>query len=758
MQFTGTPANITRNLRTIVGALDFAGAKMQYWLTGSIVTQVIVEDASTALSQDFGFGTNTCGSETPCKSLHPMTVLTFYAGWPGVKVEFITENEWTTKLQEQSYTIVLKTDDASRSLTQVFTQAVVHLANTRWRKTYWSGTQPGAIWVDYNLSYIVASKAIPNYDTSIVLSQIGVCDELYMNSGNCTAGGGFSGSRHSVSWYSSNQYLFGTAWSGGTPGSGDAYGGQWREDMGGGGGAAGEYGPYPRWYIRYLYAMNSTRSQARDLILPLLGNADAVGQVPIHYRELATGRKYDSAGAVDAFGKTLSIDARPGFSTYDPTNTGSFFTDNADKITYVGTLTNGTWNGLPGSSVGSPDNAYAHFTFTTYVPYLITGDWYLLREMQEIASWQLAAGLGSVAGYNNWSSRHGSWGLAGGQVRAHAWQMRNLVDAYVISPDSTPEKAYFKQKLDNNLAMLEGRLNMTTGNYYQACTSSPFSATTETSIWCYGLKRRNFLSDSGMTDTYDTNPLHYIAISSAGCTIGSSTYYEMDCAGDTYAAELQWQQNYYHMTLGHTAELYSAASPAQQLTTQWTVNASGSAGGHNPWLNDTYLVPMLMNSNSHHTPTSWTQLMNGYTVGPDPNGRIWRDKTALSYYNTSNAAADSLSYAAEHDYDFIARAAVSFGSGVTTPEGNSGLTVYNWIRDSEMGPLGLNGEYATNPKWAISPRLSCDMNRDGRIDVVDVQLALLQELSVCASGGPCSSVGVQAVIAAALGGVCTLQQ
>jgi hypothetical protein len=58
------------------------------------------------------------------------------------------------------------------------------------------------------------------------------------------------------------------------------------------------------------------------------------------------------------------------------------------------------------------------------------------------------------------------------------------------------------------------------------------------------------------------------------------------------------------------------------------------------------------------------------------------------------------------DYETMERAAVSFGASVTTPEGNNGTGVFNWIKNTEMATYSLEPGYAINPKWAIVPRVA----------------------------------------------------
>src|SRR5499427_2804874 len=141
---------------------DWAGTaadkRVTYWLQGPVCTQIILEDQTSALQYDMGWDTY--------KPLHPIFVVTLYPGYTaGVKVEMILENEWTTKLEDQTYSVSLKTGKTNP--VQVYSKAnYLHAAKTRWRKTFWVGTAPKAVSIDYNLGYMISTQVIPNFDTS----------------------------------------------------------------------------------------------------------------------------------------------------------------------------------------------------------------------------------------------------------------------------------------------------------------------------------------------------------------------------------------------------------------------------------------------------------------------------------------------------------------------------------------------------------------------------------------------------------------
>ena len=90
-----------------------------------------------------------------------------------------------------------------------------------------------------------------------------------------------------------------------------------------------------------------------------------------------------------------------------------------------------------------------HMPEVAYVPYLMTGQYYYLEELQYEAAF--------IVGWKNGCTsesydRQGSLGLLhDSQVRGNAWAFRTLAMAAFISPSDTPEKAYFESKLNNNI-------------------------------------------------------------------------------------------------------------------------------------------------------------------------------------------------------------------------------------------------------------------------------------------------------------------
>jgi PKD repeat protein len=187
----------------------------------------------------------------------------------------------------------------------------------------------------------------------------------------------------------------------------------WMGDYGG----RGEIAPYPDWTARYLV------HQDPGQLAFVLAGGDLAGSWPIHLRE--------------ADGSLVSIDERPDFwldGRADPANRP------AGDLNATGPL--------------SPD--IAHQPSLAYVPYLVTGDRYYADEMSFWANYDLI-GTWQDPYYN---PRGGSEGLLkDNQVRGFAWALRDMSDAAAYLPDNDPNKAYFTDKVENNLQWLDTYAN-----------------------------------------------------------------------------------------------------------------------------------------------------------------------------------------------------------------------------------------------------------------------------------------------------------
>jgi len=160
----------------------------------------------------------------------------------------------------------------------------------------------------------------------------------------------------------------------------------------------------------------------------MLANDDAVGSYPFHYRDKATGRPLEITNhpyvtiADSSYAKQA---AASGNSKYAKDLLPACGGDCSDPYTFD----------------------IAHHPSIGYVPYMVTGDFYYLEELQFAASY--------VELWPNPAYRQYSKGVlhhAQPQVRGQAWALRTLSDAAFITPDSDPMKCYFTQLMTNILS------------------------------------------------------------------------------------------------------------------------------------------------------------------------------------------------------------------------------------------------------------------------------------------------------------------
>jgi hypothetical protein len=583
--------------------------KWSYWLQGPVVTQVIVEDRTSARSYDMGWGAYA--------SLHPLFVLTFYPGFAGVKIEYITENMWTTALQDQAYSLAL--NRGPTLAIQPYTKATfTHIAKSRWRKVYWDGTTPGSVNIDYNFAYMISSKALPSYDLTKTVSPAAVASEVAVFNGTGNICGFSNPADHGDI---AGQAEWCTAFN--TTGG--------REDI----------GPNAGWYTRYLYTFDPS------LYPVMLGDGAAAGHMPVHLRESATGKFYDGASTVDAFGHSISRHARltfffPSF-TYGGTVT-------ADKVTPVGTVTETPWD------TGGQAGIVSHQPEPAFIPYLITGDWYWLEELYFHAAYS------ATNDYNvaqmQWSNLMDSL-----QERAFAWGMRAFGHAALMAPDGSPEKTYFNERISYNAAIREGFLNVTDGSFYDPSSSSP---------WFFG---RNDASTGGGY----SNPLHFMypGTNDFGSVLDPTKVY-------SNGASSPWMGLYRHIMLGHLAELDFPVAAVQQNYAKNFIEQILSPD-YNPYLAGQYRMGVKRISDGAFF-TTWAAVKDAFLSAAlaDSNGK-WPTNAWPATYD---------------GYAHIAQAAGSFMTGIT--DGSmKGSDAYSWLVSANAPNASAENDL---PVWAIVPR------------------------------------------------------
>jgi hypothetical protein len=638
------------------------------WTSGGVAQTIILADHSPNRAYDIGFDAN--------RSFRPIFHATFWPGINKVRVRFIGEIANTEALQDQTYSLALRIGNASPQ--QVYQKAAfTQSAGTRWTKEFWIGGAPPAIAINHNLAYIRDTKFVPNYDVSKTVSSGAVAAA-------CS------------SWTGAAKDIF------------DA--GNWTKYMPQAGGRP-DIGPYPDWTVMWLYTGDSCiKDQA-------FGNADLAASWTVHYREGKTGKnmlRTDAAGAGTGIGHVVSITGRPtlwlGNFNYSQTSA-------ADKITPVGGAGNGGWIYDP-----------AHEPEPASVQYALSGDFWYLEEMWFWASTDAFSNPATI-----WD--RGPTGAEGvfnhGQLRATAWVMRNRVNTAFVSPDTTPEKAYFETLINDGFADEEGIRNIQ-GTSLQ---SNP--------AWTWGKTQTAVSGTPWWGPTLGPTPLHQ-------WWRGDNTFAQADYGIDTSVtkeAMSAFELHYLEYSLGRAKEL---GYPSAALLTWASVVDINILTNPvlNPYLISNGRLPTTRVSDGNYLPT-WADFKSGYVPA-------WQTATNFDPLGSGGLTPPD-------GYSAYALAAVSMLAGET-----GGTTAWNWMAANVLTDPSFNA----NPKWAIVPRGAsvappppstsrCDLNGDGAVNATDVQLAVDQALgrAACSTAdlvgnGTCDVVDVQRIINASLTGTC----
>jgi hypothetical protein len=596
------------------------------------VTQVIIEDRSANLAYDLSFNGH--------KAFHPMFIATFFVKEKKVKTEFIGENIWANARQDITYDVSLELGG-----TPVYTKNNFnHSAQLRWRKTFWRNGEFSPVQIDYNLPYIIETKALPNYDTSIQMTADAI---------NNWANKRPTSECNSVSWAEAIS--------------------QGKTDIGGPAQVCGympapggrpDIGYIPGWYMAYLYAMGSNDVNAPKLYDIMVGNGEASGSIRMHFRENLTDRKYLKNNGENAFGHFLSMTARPGM-VLKPAQTQSDATL-GDGLVSVGELKNAT--GI------TPE--VAHWPGLSYVPYLITGDYYFLEELWASSAYV----IGDTAEMDAYRVRNKE--LAGiiaiTEFRGQAWALREIAQAAFISPDDSVEKAYYTKIFEKNMAVREGMGNITDGSFYNPnCSTNPFNRALELNPWCYG-KRIDTLY--GIKNSYmQDNPLNMLE---PGETFKDDAYTIGFDKTKSTASAAMWMWAYHWVTLGHAVEMGLPAKAYFNNRLKFLVNLLAS-------------------------PDSVPQIAGAYTI-PTRNGQdkmVRNIKEFVAAYEASKLTEiinSNYANAAnpQHGYSLVLRAAASYLPGLMV-DGLSGTTAWNVINTGVSNYL--NG-LVNDQTWALVPR------------------------------------------------------
>lgn len=364
--------NITLNGQLYTASADalLKSGQIKPWLSGPIVNEWLV---SAPLKNAQGVA-------------HPHLTARFairsYTGLNKARVDVTLENNWAYEPSPQDFTYDAQVLVGGQTV--YAKPALAHYHHARWRKIFWWGTAPLTN-IQLNTPYLIASKAVPNYDQSfnIAASALDNIRTKYVGAVTEPMAAGLA-----------VPYMPQT-------------------------GGRADLGILPAWEAIYLLSMDKS---ARDASL---GTADLAGSWSIHYRDKNTDRP-------------LSVKDYPYASSEPRANAVNPATQKSELIP------------LP-ASTGNPNTAdSAHEPGFAYLPYLVTGDYYYLEELQ---FWTMYNMIQFGPGYRLFEQGV----YQDDQVRGQAWDLRTLGEAAYITPDNDILKSPLQGFLNYNLDWYNGQ-------------------------------------------------------------------------------------------------------------------------------------------------------------------------------------------------------------------------------------------------------------------------------------------------------------
>ena len=345
------------------------GGAVQTWLAGAVANEWQV---SAPLTTDAGVA-------------HPHLTARFAIRWYNdikkARVDVTIENAWAYEPNPQNFTY--DAEIMVRGAVVYNKPALAHVHHTRWRKIFWWGGDASQANVQHNIPYLIATRAVPNYDQSVHVNESALADLKAKWTGPSIEPMGVG---------SANPYMPST-------------------------GGRNELGLLPGWAATYLLSMDI---RAKEVTL---GNGDLAGSWSSHYRDKKTGRP-------------ISLIDYPYMTIL------GIGTDTKNPITKVQEAFPKCAVGGSCSQVNKHDTS--HQPGFAYLPYLITGDYYYLEELQ---FWGMYDAFQSNPGWRNYIEGL----LYRDQVRAQAWSMRTLAEAAYITPDNDRLKEHFTRIVNSNL-------------------------------------------------------------------------------------------------------------------------------------------------------------------------------------------------------------------------------------------------------------------------------------------------------------------
>ena len=660
---------------------------------GPLRTSVLVREgpdavsASLARSTSIGFRctanctapytTATWTDDSAYYSIRPSFVVTFYRTGDGaaqnVETDFIADNGWFDRAQDQRIeSMILYRDDTGTSAGYTAPAAFVIPFRSRMYETVWT-SDPAAVHIDLNFKYLYYSKVIPAYSPDLMPPVSAESNELNATYGFDTSDQGW------------------TVTVGSSPHMGK---GQWAfyDMQGATGGSRPDIVPIPRWDVRWL--MRQTPGTLRIV----LGNAKAALHAPIFNVEPSATVGYSETHPAKGFGRIVNTVTRPTFTS----NSNWTSVLAADKPTSpAGAILNTScasptcmvnveriwtvWYNLYNTSANM--NKWGQDTAHNCQPflaaYLATGKLVFLEGMFAKGNFVLMYGpsgiptgsaLTSSGDYVRWPAPRDFIFNRGNSARDFAWAIRNLATAAHFAWDNTVERDFFQKRLDNQLTMTKGRLNLEAAGR----TCSGFNKNTETDLWKIG---RCYLEND------EANPLEWFTrrASTAESCFGCQTSLNVG-----YSSYANYQHPYiiatYKMIYDWGYDAGSIVSAAGRFIMGFTSDSAMKS----PLFSLSYWsASMRGGSNRMNYTTSWSDVYNGKVhSAPVAKPVAPGDSTiVLLGYNTNSVSGNTLPLQMEFEYwneswykigsEYVRMGSVSTsGPNVVSPDPTTDLVTF----------------------------------------------------------------------------------
>ena len=384
--------------KSVSAAAMLAAGDFTYWTQGPVATTIILADHLNR-KYDLGFD--------QYRPFRPIFHATFWPALGKVRVRFIGEVSNTEELEDVPVTdLQLSIGHAAPALVYEMKSPLTMIAASRWTKEFWIGGAPESqVNIDYNLAYLAQTRFVPNLDPSIVVPESALSTQY-------------------AAWQKAKRDLYDN--------------GLWQKLMPNVGGRP-DLGPLTLWVTHWLYTGDWRAAEIAQ------GMADLAGAWPLHLREGNPAKYFDRAGKVPGAGKVMSISNRPTIALYTSAMFTYSYTKTSDKIKLVGPMTSGGW---------LADGAHQPNPYS--VPYIFTGDYWYLEQMQLWAAFSAARYNGAATTLDYGRGPTGSEGGIHDEVRGDGWVLRSRAEAAFLSPDGSPEKDYFTTLVNDALAIWEG--------------------------------------------------------------------------------------------------------------------------------------------------------------------------------------------------------------------------------------------------------------------------------------------------------------